>query len=171
MREITMNSEEIFTLSLSPLNRILTAFLFSLPFVFVIIYYFTGDYEVLWGSVVIGIILGAVYPFAPQDYRVNAQAVVVHRLAPDVVIPLNEIEILEMRTVTPSIRTWGAAGFFGSFGWFWSPEIKSYKGYYTRFDNTIVIYRRNNRPVVISPDQPEAFIRAVRNRMGEMSRG
>ena len=96
----------------------------------------------------IGIILGAVYPFAPQDYRVNAQAVVVHRLAPDVVIPLNEIEILEMRTVTPSIRT-GRAGFFGSFGWFWSPKSKVTKAI-TRFDNTIVIYRRNNRPVVIS---------------------
>jgi hypothetical protein len=57
-----------------------------------------------------------------------------------------------------SIRTFGVGGLFGYFGKFWSNEFGNMTWYATRRDKAIMIITKENKKIVLTPDEVEKFI-------------
>jgi hypothetical protein len=58
----------------------------------------------------------------------------------------------------------GAGGLWGGFGWLWTKRRGIVQMYVSRTDRFVWIERAGGRPWLITPDQPEAFVRALSNR-------
>ena len=59
------------------------------------------------------------------------------------------------------IRLWGAGGFLGGFGLFRCKRLGNLDVYASRFDGLVLIRRRNRRPLLITPERPEALVELV----------
>lgn len=55
----------------------------------------------------------------------------------------------------------GAGGLFGTFGWLWGPRAGLLDVYVTNLGPWVVVERRAGRPLIISPADPEGFLRAL----------
>ena len=58
----------------------------------------------------------------------------------------------------------GAGGLWGVFGWLWTRRRGMVRTYVTRTDRFVLIDRTCGRPWLITPDRPEAFVRALQSR-------
>lgn len=116
------------------------------------------------------IILAVTYLFSPQAYAVEPGRLIVQRPGTDVTIPLNTIERIEVgggwAVFRGALRLIASGGAFGFYGNFWNNTLKGFTAYATRMDKVVVLYRKTGNPIVVSPDDPEAFVRAVRRGMG-----
>jgi PH (Pleckstrin Homology) domain-containing protein len=56
----------------------------------------------------------------------------------------------------------GAGGLWGGFGWLWTRRHGILQMYVSRTDGFVLIERVRDRPWLITPEQPEAFVRALR---------
>ena len=106
--------------------------------------------------------------------RFRPTAFVVHPRALEVVWPLKRRE-LERGTITgvrlmtaKELRQeigWGvrvgAGGLWGGFGWLWTTRRGIVQMYISRIDRFVWIERMSERPWLITPDRPEAFVRAL----------
>jgi len=59
-----------------------------------------------------------------------------------------------------AIRIWGAAGFMAAYGWFYSKRLGRFRAWVTDPAKSVVL-EFPGRTVVVSPDRPEAFVRAL----------
>ncbi len=75
----------------------------------------------------------------------------------------------------PTLITWsiilgalgfGIGGLFGYVGYFRNSILKGYKAYVTHRDKTVVITTEEEQ-VVISPDDPEAFVASIEASLGD----
>jgi Bacterial PH domain len=55
----------------------------------------------------------------------------------------------------------GAGGLWGGFGWLWTSRRGIVQMYVSQTDQFVWIEHKNNRPWLITPEEPEAFVRAV----------
>jgi Bacterial PH domain len=55
----------------------------------------------------------------------------------------------------------GAGGLFGAFGYLWTTRRGLVRMFVSRTDRFVWIERRSERPWLITPDQPDAFVRAL----------
>jgi len=55
----------------------------------------------------------------------------------------------------------GAGGLWGGFGWLWSDKRGIVQMYVSRADGLVWIERVSNRPWLITPEDPENFVRAL----------
>jgi len=55
----------------------------------------------------------------------------------------------------------GAGGLGGGFGWLWTQKRGVVRMYISRTDGFVWIERRADRPWLITPERPEAFVRAL----------
>jgi hypothetical protein len=78
-------------------------------------------------------------------------------------------EITAVRLVDPA-ELWrdigwgmrvGAGGLWGGFGWLWTKRRGIVQMYISRTDRFVWIERRGLRPWLITPEDPETFVRAV----------
>jgi hypothetical protein len=60
----------------------------------------------------------------------------------------------------------GAGGLWGGFGWLWSSRLGLLDLYVSRTDGVVMIERRPGRALLITPEQPADFSRAVQQRAG-----
>lgn len=79
---------------------------------------------------------------------------------------------LELSTITGVQRTtWeavgrprrvlGTWGLFGMYGVFRNPNRDWYRAYVTRSDGIVMMTRRQRPPLLLTPDDPDAFVRAI----------
>ena len=54
----------------------------------------------------------------------------------------------------------GVGGLWGGFGLLWT-RPKTFEMYVSRTDGLVIVERDNGRPLLISPERPEEFVRAV----------
>jgi len=106
--------------------------------------------------------------FAPRQYQITCDSILVKRLfAKDVKIPLSEVYSIEpvsyKYVFKKSIRIMGSGGGFGIYGDFTSPSLNDFKAYMTRRDKLVLI-RTTTKPFVLTPDDPEGFIEAVQQK-------
>ena len=113
--------------------------------------------------------LVAVIVLAPRNYSVSPSSIVIHRLGPGIVIPMDKLEGVrvaeEGAVFNGAIRTAASGGAFGFYGRFQNPRIGKFRAYATRRDKLVVMKLKDSRPIVISPDDPNGFEDEVRRLM------
>jgi len=152
---------------MSPALRVSTLVLLALPVGFIAM-------AVLWhpvfwfpGSLVVVIYAWTWLRFRPTRFVVGPEAV-------DVVWPLKRRRIPRagitgVRLVdAPDLRRevgWGvrvgAGGLFGGFGWLWTSRRGIVQMYISRTDRFVWIERGPERPWLVTPEEPDAFVRAL----------
>jgi len=104
---------------------------------------------------------GAV-PFVVRGYTVQGDELLIRRLFWDTRIVLSGLQSarFDPSAMCGSIRTCGNGGLFSFTGWYWSRKIGSYRAFVTDPTRSVVLVFANRR-VVVTPDSPEDFVRAL----------
>ena len=116
-----------------------------------------------WGSAVIVGILIVVAAFAVRGYSVIDGKLLIHHLGWANKFDLSKLSKAEVSpgVTMGSARTMGIGGLLGFVGYFRNEILGSYKAYATNEFNTVVLVF-GNETIVVTPDDPEAFVEAVR---------
>lgn len=91
----------------------------------------------------------------PNGYSINDDRLIIHRPFSKVYFHVREIEKIlsptneEMRW---TMRTFGNGGLFGIYGKFWNKKFGSMTWYATRRSNYILLELKNQRKIVLTPD-------------------
>jgi hypothetical protein len=106
------------------------------------------------------------FMFRPIRYSILDELLVIHRPLLDIKIELNEIENVEMldsQELKGTIRTFGVGGLWGYWGSFANTRIGAMKWYATRMSNAVLITTVNNKKIVLTPDDPELFVKKLKS--------
>ncbi len=101
---------------------------------------------------------------APRGFALNDIELVVDRALRPVKIPLSpvtEVRRLEDGEIKGTLRTMGASGFYGHYGWFWNSKLGKFRLYSGRFKD-LVLLRADRTVFVLGPEDPEGFIADLR---------
>jgi len=100
--------------------------------------------------------------FSVQGYAVRDGQLLVHRLGWATRFDLADLRRVEIApgVMRGSLMTFGNGGLFGFVGHFRNDDLGAYRAYATKKENAVVL-RLNGRPVVVTPDEPAAFVDAV----------
>jgi len=103
--------------------------------------------------------------FTVRGFTITPDAILVHRLLWATRLPLAGLQSADFvpKAMCKSIRTCGNGGFFSFTGFYWSKTLRSYRAYVTDLRRTVVL-RYERRTVVVSPDEPEEFVREIGRR-------
>ena len=112
------------------------------------------------------VFLGITSLFAVRGYGLEGNTLYVQRLGWHTQIPLDRLEsaAIDSHAMERSIRTWGNGGLFGFVGHFWNRKLGAYYAYATRLDCAVVLVFQD-RKLVVTPDDPEGFVRALRDHL------
>jgi hypothetical protein len=168
--------EEYFSATLSRPQRISTyvgMVLFALILVGSVYGLIVGAYMMKSGEAVllllvvptilpIPVLMLALPRYAPKGFAVSPEGLAIVRRN-DGRIPLPKSEILsiepqERAAFKRCIRGCGVGGYFGSWGWFWSPALKGFRAYITNIDNAVLVRTRTQGQFVLTPDDRDRFI-------------
>lgn len=154
---------------MSPLIRGLTLLLLALPALFFVIAASGNRLLSLPGLLLIMIYTWIWLRFRPSAFIVDAHAM-------EIVWPLKRrriprAEISAARAIEPGelMREigWGArvgaGGLWGAFGWLWTRRRGIVQMYVSRTDGYVWIERGDARPWLVTPEQPEAFVQALKS--------
>ncbi|HEX9480270.1 MAG TPA: PH domain-containing protein [Methylomirabilota bacterium] len=152
---------------MSPEIAVLTVVLLPLPLVFLAL-------AALWTPLLLAPALFILVIYAWIWLLSRPTAFVVHPRTLEVTWPLKRREIPRddiqaVRVIDrPTLRRevgWGmrvgAGGLFGAFGYLWTTKRGLVRMFVSRTDRFVWIERRSERPWLITPDQPDAFVRAL----------
>jgi len=100
--------------------------------------------------------------FTIRGYTLTPDAILVHRLFWDTRLPREGLvsATVEPKAINRSLRVCGNGGVFSFTGWFWSKQLGRYKAYVTDLNRTVVL-RWEKRTAVVSPGDPEGFVREL----------
>jgi hypothetical protein len=152
---------------MSPLILMLTCALLVLPLIFVANAVFGKLLVVVPALVVVAIYSWVWLRFRPTRFVVRVDGL-------EVIWPLKRRYIRrediahvrliargELRSETGWCMRVGAGGLWGGFGWLWTRRRGIVQMYISRTDRFVWIERVHDRPWLITPEQPEAFVRAL----------
>jgi len=158
------------TFRLTPMSgfvRVLTLALSLLPVAFVYAAAFKGA-PLLTPGILLVILYAWVW------LRLRPSRFVVHPQDIEVIWPLKRRRIARaditgarvlnramLRALTGRAARVGAGGLWGGFGWLWSERRGIVQMYVSRSDGLVWIERGAGRPWLITPEAPEAFVRAL----------
>jgi hypothetical protein len=168
-----MNEQTTFRVSLDTTNKCTTALIVAgwaidVVVVVVVLRYVANlagrlpVYLVGGGLASVVLLLIVVGMFAPRAYQVDAYGVTVLRLGSRVYIPANTILDVQPVKIRRVMRVCGCGGFFGAWGWFYARQFGLFRAYVTRRDRLVSLTLKDRKPVVLSPDEPDRFVEAVR---------
>jgi hypothetical protein len=107
--------------------------------------------------------LGVTYLLSVRGYELADNALLILRP-----IGPKRVSLVGLQDVTAepdilkgSIRTCGNGGLFCFSGWYWNRRLKTYRMWVTD-PKRAVLLRFADKRIVISPDEPAAFVAAVR---------
>jgi hypothetical protein len=117
--------------------------------------------EAGWLLLPLAILAGAL-PFVVRSYTLRPGTLLVRRLWWDTRIDLAGLRSarFDPAAMRGSIRTCGNGGLFSFTGWYWSRQLRSYRAFVTD-PNRAVVLTFDTRRIVVSPDNPEAFVREI----------
>jgi len=100
--------------------------------------------------------------FTIRGYTVTPEAILVHRLLWSTRLPREGLiaATSEPKAMKGALRLCGNGGMFSFSGWFWSKKLGRFSAYVTDLNRTVVL-RWDKRTAVVSPDDPEGFVREV----------
>lgn len=152
---------------MSPMILALTLALFLLPLAFFATAAF-GKFSLAG----LGLLVAALYSwvwfrFRPSRFLVSPSALEViwplkrRRIPRQDIASVRLIDKGELRgEIGWGVRV-GAGGLWGGFGWLWTQRRGIVQMYISRTDGLVWIERISDRPWLITPDEPESFVRAL----------
>lgn len=152
---------------MSPIILMVTLVLLALPIGFFAAALAGTRVHVLPCFVVFAIYVWIWLRFRPTHFLIREQTFEVMWPLKHRVIPRNSItnvRLLDRDTLKQEIG-WGlragAGGLGGGFGWLWSKRRGIVQMYVSRTDQFVWIDRKEGYPWLITPEQPDAFVRAL----------
>lgn len=118
------------------------------------------EFQIVTGTIYF-FVFAITYSFRPINYIITENQLIIHRLFKDVVIEKTAIKsviVLDEKKLAWSIRTFGVGGYYGFFGKFANTEMGNMTWYATRKDNTVLVLTAENEKIILTPDEPEAFV-------------
>ena len=114
---------------------------------------------------IVGVMI-PMYVLMPVNVLVNDSAIVIERRkTSSVTIPFSEIiSIQRIDNMRFAVRTFGNGGMFGYTGKFYKKGIGSMTWYCTQRKNYVLIETINGKKIVITPDNPDGFMKNVEAR-------
>lgn len=102
--------------------------------------------------------------FTIRGYSVRPGRLLVHRLGWSTQLPLHDLQSAQFQSdaMKGSLRVFGNGGLFSFTGLYRNRELGSYRAFVTDLRHTVVL-RFPTQCVVVSPSDPEDFVREVRN--------
>lgn len=102
--------------------------------------------------------------FTVRGYSVRPGLLLVHRLGWNTQLPLHDLQSARFQpdAMKGSLRVFGNGGLFSFTGLYRNRELGSYRAFVTDLRHPVVL-RFPARCVVVSPSDPEDFVREVRN--------
>ena len=100
----------------------------------------------------------------PKCFEVSSEGMVIVWPARIRKLPrgaFTEIRTIKRMELGRMIRKFGVGGIFGQFGWFHSVYMGNLDAYITRNDGMVLIKLRNRRPILITPENPQEFVKAL----------
>lgn len=160
------------TFSFAPMDRmfgILTAALFGIPALFVVLALVFPESRVLGGVAVLLLVLyAAVWVlFRPQRFELSPSQLVIRWQLRRQVIDRTDIRSArvvsknDLRGLLGLAVRIGAGGLFGVYGWLWSPRRGLVTIYTSRADQLVALERTNGKLMLLSPADPKAFVSAL----------
>ena len=152
---------------MSPMIRGLTRILLAIPLAFLAAAFF-GTSRLAGPAVLVVTIYSWVWlRFRPTMFVVRQDVFEViwplkrHRIARGNITGVHTIENKELRReVGWGVRV-GAGGLWGGFGWLWTQRRGIVQMYISRTHDFVWIECANGRPWLITPEDPDAFVRAL----------
>ena len=152
---------------MSPLISMLTLLLLALPALFVVIAIFATPVLTLPALFLIVLHTWVWLRFRPTQFIIYPDRLDVHW--PLKRRSISRRDIAEARCIDKralqnvigrGVRI-GAGGLWGGFGWLWTQRRGIVQMYVSRTDDFVWIECVNARPWLVTPEQPEAFVRAL----------
>lgn len=161
------NSQAFPLAPMSTFVRALTVVLLALPVAFIAA-------SQLWGAprLSIGLLLAALTFWVwlwmrPSRFVVRADTIEVNwplrrrHIARAGIDQVRLLDRAELRAITGAAARVGVGGLWGGFGWLWTQRRGIVQMYVSRADGLVWIERGAERPWLITPASPEAFVRAL----------
>jgi hypothetical protein len=152
---------------MSRLIRILTLGLLALPLVFLVSAVSGRSLSVVPALFIVAIYAWVWLRFRPTLFVVRPDMLEVVWPLKRRQIPredISDVRLIDRRELK-SQAGWcmrvGAGGLWGGFGWLWTGRRGIVQLYISRTDGFVWIERVSGRPWLITPEQPEAFVRAL----------
>jgi hypothetical protein len=159
-----------FTLSRDKFSIIITSLVIAFAFGGVIAFYlgeFVIDnhahFALLFSSILILILCIVFYLYRPLKYSIENGNIRISRMLGDKIILKDEIKTVRIPSkhdIAWPIRTFGNGGLFGYTGRYYTKQLGTMIWFCSRRNNFILIERKNKLPIVISPDEYKAFLKA-----------
>ena len=157
--------------SLDATSKVITALIsvlfFSIIVIQFVLFFQQDNWYCLATAALLILIYIVTYFYSPVDYQVEEKNIIVHRPASDIVLSRSEIkniELIQQVKLQGTVRTFGVGGLFGYFGQFMNHELGCMTWYATKHDKRVVLIEmNNNKKIIITPDEPEQFVRQVSN--------
>ena len=104
-------------------------------------------------------------PFMIRGYVITGDAILIRRLFWTTRLDRADLKSAEVvpKAMSKSLRTCGNGGGFSFTGWYWSKPLGFYRAFVTDLNRTVVL-RFEKRTVVVSPDEPEDFVKQLISR-------
>lgn len=121
----------------------------------------SGPYFIVSGLLPLALVLGCAL-FTVRGYVLTLDAILVQRLFWFTRLPRAGLvsAVFTPGAMKSSLRTCGNGGFYSFSGWYWNRTLGSYRAFVTEPKNSVVL-RYGRRTIVISPADPEEFVREL----------
>lgn len=152
---------------MSPLIRTLTLPLLALPVALMIGALIGAELLAVPAVLVVALYAWVWLRFRPSRFAVHRDHLEViwplkrRRIPRQDIASVRMVDLQELkREIAWGMRI-GAGGLWGGFGWLWTKRRGVVQMYVTRTDRFVWIERAPGRPWLITPEQPEAFVRSL----------
>lgn len=109
-------------------------------------------------------ILLYLFLFAPRGYRIDEGEVRIRRRIGEKkwsLAGLESVRILAQSEMKGTLNLIGSGGAFGFWGILHNPALGTFRSYCTNTAQCVLLQFSNGKKIVLSPDDPEAFLRAL----------
>lgn len=124
----------------------------------------SNTFHQLYICIILAVIYSLAFIYRPVSYQITRDLLTICRPISDVHIKkadIRSVAMVDETELNKSIRTFGVGGMFGYYGSFANYHLGSMTWYATRKDKAVLITTIDNKKIVVTPDEPEAFITAL----------
>ena len=117
----------------------------------------------IWVGLLMAIVVAACALFAVRGYHIGPKHLLVRRLGWSTKLDLASVKRAEAdpQAMHGSLRLLGNGGLFSWVGWFRNSRLGWYVAFATDPRRSVVLDLTDSRRVVVTPDDPQAFLQAI----------